>query len=376
VTAARVMLFLMLGAIAPAAAHGQQSSGVVHVRPLFDMAQVYDSNLFSTPADRQADFITRVTPGLASEYRSPRLTLFGRYTFDAERFSRHADLTDMTNARQHAALELAYRATRRTSLAVDAELSKTQTPGELNAGTALTFTRARARRVAAHSSITRQLNMVTAGTLDYVFTESRITDGLDTRTHAAAIGFDRRLSLHDTVGLGYRLEQFLFGMSSVTSQVLALRWNDAITRRASVSVDGGPRVTNGSLAPDLSAAVHYRFKSGALSLAYGRTQTTVIGLMGPADTRSLAATTTWSLPQSLQLRAAPARYQSAQAGRRADVFQLAVALSRPIAKGLSLDVAFDTYVQHGNLYTGLASETIPRHVAMIRLAAAPGLRLR
>src|SRR5256885_16969220 len=102
----------------------------------------------------------------------------------------------------------------------------------------------------------------------------------------------------------------------------------------------------------------------------------VRGLRGSADAHSLTASATWNLPQSLQLRVAPASYRSAQAGRRADVYQLAVGLSRPIARGLSLDVAFDTYMQHGNLYTDLAGETIPRHDVMIRLAAAPGNRLR
>jgi hypothetical protein len=385
-----LVLVLTLGAIAPAAADGQQSQGavegapvadgqpspgVLQVRPLFDIAQVYDSNLFSTPTDRQADFITRVTPGLAAQYRSPRLTMLGRYTFDAERFADHSDLTNV-DARQHADLELSYRPTSRTALFAGADLLMTQTPGELNANTALTFTRASARRAAAHSSITRQLDMVTTGTLDYVFTEYRIAGGLETRTHAAAIGINRRLSSRQSVDAGYRLEQFFFGRSSVTSHALTLGWTEAITRRASVSVDGGPRVTNGSLAPDLSASVRYQFKPGELAFAYARTQTTVIGLAGTTDARSLTLTTTWNLPQSLKLRVAPARFRSAQEERRADVYQVAVGLSRPIARGLSLDVTFDTYVQQGNLYNAVADVTIPRHDVMIRVAAAPGIRLR
>ena len=218
--------------------------------------------------------------------------------------------------------------------------------------------------------------MVTAGTLDYMFTEYRIAGGVETRTHAATMGIDRHLSRRETVSVGYHFVQFLFGASPVTSHALSFGWNEEITRRASVSVDGGPRVTNGALAPDLSASVRYRFKPGELSLAYARTETTVIGLTGTADAHSLTASATWNLPQSLQLRVTPARFRSAQAGRRADVYQLAVGLSRPIARGLSLDVAFDTYVQHGNLYTDLAGETIPRHDMMIKLSAAPGARRR
>jgi hypothetical protein len=57
-----------------------RAQGTFRVSPLLGIAQVYDSNLFftSVPAERQADFITRVSPGIDSEYRTPLLTLHGR----------------------------------------------------------------------------------------------------------------------------------------------------------------------------------------------------------------------------------------------------------------------------------------------------------
>jgi hypothetical protein len=113
--------------------------------------------LFFTSVDRQADFITRVTPGVLSEYRSLRLALRGRYALDVERFAAHPELSGM-DARQQAAIAVSYRPTPRVAVAADAEYSTTHTPSELNAETGLIWSRAEAERVTAHSSITRHLD--------------------------------------------------------------------------------------------------------------------------------------------------------------------------------------------------------------------------
>jgi hypothetical protein len=296
--------------------------------------------------------------------------LLGRYTLDAERFDNHPELTT-ADARQRAAMQLTYQPTPRLALTADGDFLKTQTPSELNALTGLALTRASARRVAAHSSITRRLDRLTAATIDYRFSNDHIADGPEIRSHAATIGADRHRSQRDAVRINYRIHQFLFGTSSTMSHALDLGWTRAITPRASVAIDGGPRVTGGSLAPDLSASIAYQFSAGNVSLAYARTQTTVIGLAGIADAQSLNVTAAWRPWPSLQLRLSPAVVRSANPAQHADVYQLTANVERRIAKGLSLDVVLNAYLQHGNLYTAQANETIPRQNVMIRLVAAP-----
>jgi hypothetical protein len=182
--------------------------------------------------------------------------------------------------------------------------------------------------------------------------------------------------LRDTVSVDYRLHQFFFETSSATSHAIGLGWTRAITRRASLSFNGGPRVTNGSPAPDLSASVRYQFKPGDLSLAYAWTQTTVIGLAGTADTQSVTVIGAWSARPSLQMRVSPAFFQSSHAGLQASVYQLAAGVARPIANGLSFDVAFNASLQQGSLEAALANDRIPRHSVMIRLVTAPATRPR
>ena len=54
-------------AIAPHPVRAQQ---LFHLNPSIAVTQVYDSNLFFTTSDRQADSIWRVTPAIDAEYRS------------------------------------------------------------------------------------------------------------------------------------------------------------------------------------------------------------------------------------------------------------------------------------------------------------------
>jgi hypothetical protein len=367
-----VALFLMFNVIALGRARAQE---MFQVNPLFSTAQEYDSNLFYTSFNRQADFVTRVSPGIESAYRSPVLTMLGRYSFDVERFARHPELTAM-DARQRAGTSVTYRPTQRLAVAADAELLKTRTPGELNALTNITLGRARAERVSAHSSITRQLDMVTSGTIDYMFTGDHIAGGPAMRSHAATLGVDRHRSSRETISVAYRFHQFMFDTSTATSHTLSLAWTRAITRRASVSLGGGPRVTNGSPAADLSASLRHQFKSGAVSLGYARTQTTIVGLTGVTDTQSLSATAEWNVRPSLQMRLSPTVFRSAQPSVHADVYQLTGTVARRIAQTLSLEVALNAYLQRGNLYTGRATETIPRQNVLVRLVAAPAARPR
>src|SRR5947208_13459094 len=74
------------------------------VTPSVASSQEYDSNLFATFVAPQADFMTRVSPGIEAEYRSTPLTFLGKYTLDVERFERHPQLTTADGG-QHASID-------------------------------------------------------------------------------------------------------------------------------------------------------------------------------------------------------------------------------------------------------------------------------
>jgi hypothetical protein len=133
-------------------------------------------------------------------------------------------------------------------------------------------------------------------------------------------------------------------------------------------------VTNGSPEPELAAAVRYHLSPIDLSLAYARTQVTVIGLAGTSDTESATATVAWRLRRSLQVSASPAFVRTRHASLQADVYRLTLDASHSIGRGLSVAFAAVSSTQDGNVYARLASDgTIQQQSLMVKLVAEPGI---
>jgi hypothetical protein len=375
------VLFAPALACALAVPRSADAQGVFRATPSVSVTQQHDSNVFSTQVDPEADFVTRVSSGVETEYRSPLWTMSGRYVLDNERFAEHAGLDSM-DARQRAAVAFGYRPTARVAWAVDGEFWKTRTPGELNAATGLTFTRAAARRLSAHSSVTRHLTPVSTGTIDYGVTQDHLAGGTGATTHDAAVGIQRRRSLRETVTLDYRFRDYVFvaagtaPASAAISHAVTLGWTRAITPGLRISLDGGPRVTNSVAAAELFASVQYQRLPGDVSLTYARTQATVIGFAGVADTQSLSATAARTVWSSIRMRVGPSVFRSALGGARADAYVFTLDLTRPITPSVAIEVAVDGSLQRGSLYGRLANTTIARHGALIRLVAGPPTKLR
>ena len=354
---------------------------VVDARPAFELrpsvsiTQVYDSNLLSTPSDHRGDFITRVSPGIGYDYRSPIWTFLGHYSVDAERFANSPEFTAL-GARQRATVGFEYHPTPRVRVAADTDIFRTQTPGELNTETGLALTNATAEQVVAHASITSQFDPLTGGTIEYALTDGSLA-GSRTQAHGVRIGAKRKVSPRDTVSLDYAFDQFLFATgggprSTPTSQTLGVGVSHSITDRASIALAGGPRITSGSPAADLSATLRYQAQPADLSLGYARTQTAVIGLSGVVSVQSVTASASCNLGL-VQIRVAPAVFRSLEAGHQAEVYRLGFGVTRSITRNLALDVAVDDNLQYGNLYVdaALPQGTISRHQVLVRFTAAP-----
>ena len=358
----------MCEAIAPHLATAQQ---MFRLNPSVSVTEVYDSNLFFTPSDRQGDSIWRVSPAIEPEYRSMPWTMVGRLTLDAERFAAHPELNTI-QAREHAALDLRYHPAPRWTFGTVTEFSKTQTPGELNVLTAVTLARANASRLAIRPSATYDFDAVTQGKLEYSCTDDRLAGSPRLRAQTATVSVDRHTSPRDTASLGYSVRQFLFGSDDrATSQVLSVGWTHSMTPLASLTLQGGPRVSDGVLAPELSASLRYRVRLGDLGLTYSHGQTTLVGLDGTVDTHGLAATAMYRPRRSIQMRMAPGMYRSVRVGSAAQVYRVAFGVAGSIGRWLWLDASYDMNLQHGDLYAARPLDRIARHVAQIRLVAAP-----
>ena len=351
------------------AAGSADAQSTFRLSPIFSTAQVFDTNVLSSSSDRLTDAVTRVSPGVESTYQSPRVTIRGRHTFDVERFASHAEFSTLL-ARQHGTVDITYRPAGRLLVVADAEMSTTETPGELAVETGLTFARAYARRLTAHGSIARRITQTTSALVDYRVTADRIAGGPDGRTQTAAIRADRRLSARSTVRAGMRSQHMSFGDTSTTSHALIAGWMHALTPRLTVSLDGGPRLTNGSVDPDMSALLRYERGAVVATTSYANTRMPIIGVPGVAKTESVTMSIGWPLGRATQVRIAPGYFRSALDGSHASVYRLTVDATRRLSAGVSVGVTADAVSQHGNIYSPLSRAIIPRRTLTVTFTAA------
>jgi hypothetical protein len=78
----------------------------------------------------------------------------------------------------------------------------------------------------------------------------------------------------------------------------------------------------------------------------------------------------------LHMRLAPTFFRTELEGSRADAWALAADLSRPIARGLAVDVSVNASMQQGGFNLLLANTTIARQVVLVRLVAGSTSLLR
>jgi len=342
--------------------------------PVFSTTEVYDSNLFSSPTATSGDFITRVSPGVEGEYRSPRFSVLGRYVFDLERFAAHPELTTADGG-QHASIDLRTSRSRRLSFAVDAAVQRTRTPGEFSAGTGLTLGRAPAEHVEVHPAIVRQVNPVTEATIDYTLTDERLAGGIATRAHRAAVEIDRHVSRRDVVDLTYGVRMFFFDADDrLTSHAVSIGWSREISRQAHVELRGGPVLTAGRQAPEVLARMRYRPGPSELSISYARTQTTLIGFAGILDTQSITASAGCMLRPRLQIRITPGVFRTSSDAGRADAARLAFEAERPMSGRFSLRATYEANFQRGSLTGAPSAASISRHLVQLSVVAARAQR--
>lgn len=368
-------LILVGGASLPAAAMAQ---GGFFATPSCALTEVYDDNLFLSASQPEEDFISRLSPAIEAGYRSVPLILKGRHIVDAESYARHSDL-DTSRARAHTGIDFRHQLTRLLTLSADANYTRTQRPGELNTETGIALERAHAERLSLGLAAAYRFDPATTGTAAYTFTRDELAGGLGTDTHTTVLSLNRRVTPRDAASVAYTFRRFLFdGVDAVTSQVVAVGWTQALSARTTATLVGGPRFSEGSTDPELSASVRHIRKRGELSLGYTRSQSTIIGQAGTVDTQTFGAAAAYSPGPSWEVRAAPSWLSSARGDLQTDVYRMHLDAHYRVAKFLSLLGSYQLSVQRGSL-DAPGGEEVARTVVLLGIVLAadvPALQRR
>jgi hypothetical protein len=211
---------------------------------------------------------------------------------------------------------------------------------------------------------------MTSTTIAYTAAHDRML-GASLLTQTAAAVIEHHTSARDAVRWEYSYQNYLFdGIERKMSQALTAEWTRELTRATSLSLRGGPRVTDGALSPEAAAALRHTMRVGEATLGYAHTQTTLIGLVGIADTHSVTARVSGELRSGLQLRLEPGLLRTTQTDLASTVYRVSFAGAQPVGRRFAIEASYDLNLQHGSIYATRSVETIGRNVIMLKLVAA------
>ena len=181
--------------------------------PSLTLTSVFDDNVFETSSGREADLITRLTPGVIFGYRSAPLTIVGDFSFDAEKYAVNDDL-DNVGDRLRGIFEARYLPDRRLTLGLAAVYARTNRPVELSRQQGLQPIVRQDRgleettALTAGPSVAYRLSPLATVTGGYSFSLIEPDTGVSTTTHAVNLGLTRLFTPKDTGLLTYSFQLF------------------------------------------------------------------------------------------------------------------------------------------------------------------------
>jgi hypothetical protein len=366
-----VLAFALVGFVA----RTTSPQSTFEITPSMLVAFVSDSNPLARANANQSDIIGRLSPIVDVDFRTRRMTLAARATGDMERFTQNQSLTSL-DARKQFAVDGRYHVGRRMTVRADAIYLQTQVPGELNLVSGAAVARGAARRLSVAPAATYQFTDHLQGSARYAVSEDRLAGGVPVITQTAAFAGVRRLSPRASMRVDVLVRGYDFGATDhARSHTLSVGWTRDVTRTTRVSIAGGPRISDGSVAPDISTLFEYGARAAGWSIGYARVETVLIGLAGAADTDSLSASAFHGPADGLRVRVAPSMMRTSRAGLAARVYRLAIGATWPLSPWLAVDAGYEALRQRGDLYVARADGRISRHVVSVGLAMAQRRRV-
>ncbi|MGH8414995.1 MAG: hypothetical protein ACRESX_09730 [Gammaproteobacteria bacterium] len=347
------------------------AQAVWYLSPSFAIGKVYEDNVFESAVNPLDDYLWRFNPALQAGYRSTTLSLDGFYTFDVERYLFNPQL-DSNQASKNAALSLKYAASPRLDLSMDGDYAKTNTPNELAVAAGLQLGRAAASVYSLQPMVSYRFTPITSGTVRYSYTRETLEPGIDSDIRSATLTLNHSLDERNSANLDLEGSDYTFSQGSTgASHALTAGWMHEFTPQTSLSLQVGPRVTDGTYSTDVLVSLSQTNEHGEWSLAYTKTLGTILGLPGPVDQRVATATLVYWPTKSLRLEMLPAFSSYRGTGQHIALYELQLRASYSLSQAVSLVGWYQADVQHGVL-NGPSDQRIRRHVTFVGLVVSWG----
>ena len=333
--------------------------------PTLTVAETRDDNLFFTQFP-ESDFVTRVTFGVETGYRSTPFTIDVQGARAADRFDRHPEF-NTSRGRTVGQMTLTALPTRSLTVSMFACYLDTKTPSELNVISGLALGRSLATRTSATPMIEYRLGSFSTLTAAFPVAHDTL-DGRIADTRTGILGFDRRVSRRDTLSVRYEHRWFHFTggdkTEKSTADVWTLGWLGEVSERTLLLLRGGPRYAKGAFTAEVLATMKRRVNRGLLTVTYSKSQATTLGKTGALDTQSLVATVALRVTRNIEIASGPGVYHNSLRGRHLTAMRLNVESLWHFSPWFHLGVAYSFDLQQPDFG---ATGHIRRGALMVKL---------
>jgi len=291
--------------------------------PMVTVAETLDDNLFFTQFP-ESDFVTRLTFGVETGYRSTRFTIAAQGARAADFFHRHSEF-NTGRGRTVGQVALTALPTRSLTVSMFAFYLDTKTPSELNVVSGLALGRSLATRTSATPAIEYRLGSLSTLTAAFPVAHDTL-DGRVADTKTGTLGFDRRITRRDSLSLRYEHRWFHFTggdkTEKSTSDVVTFGWLGEVSERTLLLLRAGPRYAKGAFTAEVLATMKRRTSRGLLTLTYSKSQATTLGKTGALDTQSVVATMAVRITKNLEIASGPGIYHNSLRGKALTALRL------------------------------------------------------
>jgi hypothetical protein len=362
--------------IAAGALHAASAAAQAHVEavPSVTIGSIYDDNLFAQ-AHGDTGHMLMVRPGLGTAIDTPRLNVSSLFTFDSQH-SNHADLT-MIDARRHADAKMMYRTTNATTIGVQAQYDRTETPGEINIGTGILSDRRQAQRWEVQPNFLHRFGPHTSITGAYDYTSESLVDNGTGRMQVVRLGLSRIVSARSTYS-GIVQERHFADPSDATngsdSVAVLGGWDHQFSPASRFSLQAGPRVSSyRGLQPEIAATLARETPRLKVGLDYAHSETIVLGIRGPVVYNGGGARITWPFRRTIEIssHSAATAIDTLDDHRLTSYRQTFIASWTP--GGLyTFNASYGIDYQQGNVRRGIFNDAdVWRHVFGVSVTVAP-----
>jgi hypothetical protein len=272
----------------------------VTLTPSLSVSEEFNDNIFSNNQDRQWDFITSFTPALTLYANGPAYQLGAGYSFSADVYARHSDLSSAL-ARQNLFASGLYRltpgltVTARDAFAYDRNSNSVSSLNFL-AGSQAYWTNHFSPGVSWQMTPRNSLGL--SATYDLL----RYTDtgnGVDSDTYGVQANLTHAFTQRFSGIVGYTFTYLnLQGEQDSTTHSPTVGFSYALTQTLTAAIRGGASITqlggDTFVTPTGSVDLVQVFSFGSASLHYDRGISVAGGFGGTNDTQTASATLTLS----------------------------------------------------------------------------------